>query len=59
MEPSKAIVDEVRAAREALARTSGDEIEKIVEAARQRQAENGHVVVRLPPKKAHISRRAS
>jgi len=59
MEPSNAIVDEVRAAREALARTSDDDLEKIVDAARQRQAENGHVVVTLPPKKAHVSQRAS
>jgi hypothetical protein len=34
MEPSNPIIDEVRAAREALARESGDDMEKIVEAAK-------------------------
>jgi hypothetical protein len=59
MEPSNVIVDEVRAAREALARTSDDDLIKTVDAARQRQAENAHVVVTLPPRKAHVSQRAS
>lgn len=59
MEPSNPIIDEVRAAREALARESGDDIEKIVEAARQRQAESGRTVVTLPPKTPHVTKRAS
>ena len=59
MEPSNSIVDEVRAAREALAKKSDDDIEKTVDAARQRQAENGHTVVTLPPKKVHATKRAS
>jgi hypothetical protein len=59
MEPSNPIIDEVRAAREALATESGDDIEKIVEAARRRQAESGRTVVTLPPKTPHVANRAS
>ncbi len=59
MEPSNPIIDEVRAVREALARESGDDIEKIVEAARRRQAESGRTVVTLPPKTPHVTKRAS
>ncbi len=59
MEPSNPIVDEVREAREALARQSDDDIEKIVEAARRRQAESGHRVVTRPPKTPHVPKRAS
>jgi hypothetical protein len=59
MEPSNPIIDEVRAAREALARESGDDIEKIVEAARQRQNESGRTVVTLPPKPPQATKRAS
>jgi hypothetical protein len=59
MEPSNSIVDEVRAARAALAKKSDDDIEKIVEAARKRQAESGRTVVTLPPRKPHFTKRAS
>jgi hypothetical protein len=59
MEPSNPIIDEVREAREALARESGDDLEKIVEAARRRQAESGRAVVTLPPKAPHGTKRAS
>ena len=59
MEPSNSIVDEVRAAREALAKKSDDDIEKIVEAARKRQAESGRTVVTLSPRKLHFTKRAS
>ena len=59
MKLSDSIVDEVRAAREALARESDDDMEKIVEAARSRQAQSGREVVTLPPKRADSARRAS
>jgi hypothetical protein len=59
MEPSNPIIGEVRAAREALAKESGDDIERIVEAARQRQAESGRTVVTLPPKTPQVTKRAS
>jgi hypothetical protein len=59
MSVSDPIVDEVRAAREALARASGDDIEKIVEAARARQAQGGRTVITLPPKRTQPAKRAS
>ena len=59
MEPSNPIIDEVRAAREARAKESGDDIERIVEAAKKRQAESGRTVVTLPPKTPHLTKRAS
>jgi hypothetical protein len=59
MKWSDSIVDEVRAAREALARDSDDDMEKIVEAARTRQAQSGREVVTLPPKRTDRVRRAS
>jgi hypothetical protein len=59
MKPSDSIVDEVRAARATLAKESNDDIEKIVEAARNRQVRNGHRVVTLPPRKTQLTKRAS
>ena len=59
MRPSDSIVDEVRAAREALARESVDDIEKIVEAARVRQSQSGRKVVTLPPRKTGSAKQAS
>ena len=59
MKPSNAIVDEVRGAREALARESGDDLEKIVEAARVRQSKSDRKTVSLPPKKTGSAKRAS
>ena len=41
MNVSDSIVEEVRAAREAIARESDDNLEKIVEAARVRQSTGG------------------
>jgi hypothetical protein len=58
MKSSDSIIDEVRAAREALAKKSGDNLEKIVEAARTRQSKSGREIVTLPPKKTD-SKRAS
>ena len=59
MKPSDSMVDEVRAAREAVAKESGDDIEKIVEAARARQSRSGRTVVTLPPRKTDSAKRAS
>lgn len=56
---SDSIVDEVRAAREALAKESDDNLEKIVEAARARQSQSGRKVVTHPPRKATSAKRAS
>ena len=59
MKSSDSIVDEVRAAREAIAKASDDKIEKIVEAARDRQSQSGRQVVTHPPKKTVSTERAS
>ena len=45
------IVEEVHAVREAIAKASDDDIERIVAAARDRQAAAGTKVVRLPPRR--------
>lgn len=59
MKSSDVIVDEVRVAREALAKESEDNLEKIVEAARARQSQSGREVVTLPPRKTGSAKRAS
>ena len=59
MNVSNSIVDEVRAAREAIAQESDNDLEKIVEAARVRQSRSGRESVTLPPKKADSAKRAS
>lgn len=53
------IVDEVRAARDAIARESHYDIAKIAEAVRRREALGGRTVVTLPPRKPTVSRKAS
>lgn len=59
MKSSDSIVDEVRAAREAIAKASDDNLEKIVEAARARQSQGGRQVVTHAPRKAVSAKRAS
>ena len=59
MTSSDSIVDEVRAAREALAKASDDNLEKIVEAARNRQSQSGREGVTLPPRTTGSAKRAS
>jgi hypothetical protein len=44
------IVEEVQAAREALARESDHDLDRLIDAARARQAAEGRRIVRLPPK---------
>jgi hypothetical protein len=53
------IVEEVHAAREAIARDSGYDLDRIIEGARARQAASGRPVVRLPPKKSTEAKKAS
>lgn len=53
------IIDEIHAIREALSKASGDDIRKIAEAARARQAQSGRQTVRFPPRKAKETRKAS
>jgi hypothetical protein len=45
---SDPIVDEIHAIREAIAKASNDDLRKIAEAARSRQAASGRKVVSLP-----------
>lgn len=53
------IVEEVHAVREAIAKEAGYDLDRIIEAARVRQAASGHPVVRLPPKKPGSAKKAS
>ena len=56
---SDPIVDEIHAIREAMAKASGDDLRKIAEAARSRQAANGRKVVSLPPRRSAKAKQAS
>ena len=53
------IIDKIHAVRRALSMASGDDIRRIAEAAKARQAESGKKSVRLPPRKARAARKAS
>lgn len=53
------IVEEVHAVRETIAREAGYDLDRIIEAARARQAASGRPVVRLPPKKTTPTQKAS
>ena len=53
------IVEEVHAVREALAREAGYDLDRLIEAARERQAASGRQVVRLPPKRPQPAKNAS
>jgi hypothetical protein len=56
--PPDLIVEEIHAIREALSKESGDDIRKIAEAAKARQAQSGRKAVRLPPRKARPVQRS-
>jgi hypothetical protein len=53
------IVEEVHAVREAIARESGYDLDRIINAARARQAAERRTVVRLAPKKATAAKEMS
>ena len=53
--PTDPIVEEIHAIREALSKASGDDIRKIAEAAKTRQAQSGAKAVELPPRKVRIT----
>jgi hypothetical protein len=59
MSPKDPIIDEVHAAREAIAKEGDYDLDRIIEAAKARQIESGRPVVRLPPKKTDIPKKAS
>ena len=56
---SDTIIEEIHAIREALSKASGDDIRQIAEAAKARQAQSGRKSVRLPPRKAKATLKAS
>ena len=55
------IVEEVHAIREELSKEAGDDLRRIVEAARQRQqaSTDGRAMVTLPPRRVAPDRKAS
>jgi hypothetical protein len=55
MPPTDPLIEEIHAIREALAKESDYDAEKIAEAARKRQATRGLKAVTLPPRPAAIS----
>jgi hypothetical protein len=57
--PTDLIVEEIHVIREALSKASDDDIRRIAEAAKARQAQSGRKAVRLPPRKARPLRKAS
>ncbi len=57
MQPKDPILEEIHAIREALAKESGYDAEKIAEAARKRQAESGRKAVTLPPRPTEAHRK--
>jgi hypothetical protein len=58
MKNSNPIVDEVRAARDSIAKKYDYDIAKIAEAVRVREARSGHTVVHRPPRKVTLVKRA-
>ena len=52
------IVEEVRAVREAIAQASGHDLDRIIDAARARQAAQTRRVIRLPAKKVPATKEA-
>ncbi len=53
------VIEEIHAIREELARAANYDIDKLLEAARARQAKSGRPAVRLPPRKPGAARKAS
>jgi hypothetical protein len=57
--PIDALLAEIHAIREAIAKESDDDLRRIVEAARLRQKQGGREVVDLPPRPAQTLQKAS
>lgn len=53
------IIDEIHAIRDAIAKASDNDLQKIAEAARLRQKASGRQGVKLPPKRAKTAKKAS
>ena len=52
------IVEEVRAVRDAIAKEYDYDIERLGRAMQERQSKSGHPVVRLPPRRILIEKKA-
>jgi hypothetical protein len=59
MRYSDPIIDEVRAARDAIAKECEYDIEKLAAALKVREAKSGRKIVRLPPREVAVVRKAS
>lgn len=59
MRSSDPIVDEVRAIRDAIAKEFDYDIERLADAIKARELRSGRKVVRLPPRKVTVVRKAS
>jgi hypothetical protein len=57
--PTDPIVAEIHAIREAISKAAGDDIRKIADAAKERQAQSGRKIETLPPRKVRPVRKAS
>jgi hypothetical protein len=53
------IVDEVRAARDAIAKEVDYDIDKLAALLKAREAKSGRTIVRLPPRKVTVASKAS
>jgi hypothetical protein len=53
------IVEEIHKVREAISKASDDDVRKIAEAAKARQAQSGRPAVQLPPREPRPVRKAS
>ncbi len=53
------IVDEIHAIREAIAKASDNDLQKIAEAARARQMASGRQALKLPPRRTAAAKKAS
>jgi len=59
MPSSAAIIDEIHAIRDAIARAADNDLQKIAEAARARQLAAGRPAVKLPPRRPATTKKAS
>jgi len=59
MRYSDPIVDEVRAARDAIAKECDYDVEKLAQSLKAREAVSGRKVVRLPPRKISVAQKAT
>jgi hypothetical protein len=59
MSKPDAIIEELHEVREAIAKASDNDLKRIAEAARARQKDSGHEVVRLSPKQVDRAKKAA